>query len=76
MRGSDFIEVFLKCLPATCQARDPAGAYHKALAETPYEEPAAPEIVIETDTQTAAESAARLMDYLKEIIYLETTHSP
>lgn len=55
-----FFEVHVKCDLETCIKRDPHGLYKKALAgeiaeftgiSSPYEEPLAPEIVVETDLQ-------------------------
>ena len=53
-----FFEIHVKCDLETCIKRDPHGLYKKALAgeiaeftgiSSPYEEPPAPEIVVETD---------------------------
>ncbi len=55
-----FFEVHVKCDLETCIKRDPHGLYKKALAgeiaeftgiSSPYEEPLAPEMVVETDLQ-------------------------
>jgi bifunctional enzyme CysN/CysC len=57
-----FFEVYVKCNLETCIKRDPHGLYKKALAgeiaeftgiSSPYEEPPAPEIVVETDLHGA-----------------------
>jgi bifunctional enzyme CysN/CysC len=64
-----FIEVHVKCALETCIQRDPHGLYKKALAgeiadftgiSSPYEEPQAPEIVVETDLFSAEQLADQL----------------
>jgi len=78
--GSEFIEVFVKCPLAVCQQRDPKGLYKKALAgqvkeftgvSAPYEEPLTPELVLETDRLSVAECVTVIMDYLRELVYVE-----
>jgi bifunctional enzyme CysN/CysC len=70
-----FFEVYVKSELATCEARDPKGLYGKARRgeikgftgiDSPYEEPSAPDIVI--DTQHADESAciAQLVAFVVE----------
>ena len=53
-----FLEIYVKCDVAVCMQRDPKGLYARAQAgeiaeftgvSAPYEEPLAPEIVVETD---------------------------
>jgi len=70
---SEFIEVYLKCPLDVCVQRDPKGLYKKALSgelrgftgiDDPYEVPEDPEIIIETDSLTIAESADHIMKYL------------
>ena len=76
----DFVEVYVKCPLDVCEKRDPKGLYKKARAgeikdftgiSAPYEEPAKPEIVLETDKASVAECVTRLMDHLRELIYVE-----
>jgi bifunctional enzyme CysN/CysC len=68
-----FLEVYVKSELATCEARDPKGLYGKARRgeiksftgiDSPYEEPSAPDLVI--DTQNADESAciAQLVSFV------------
>ena len=73
--GKDFIEIYIKCSLEECEKRDPKGLYKKARAgeikdftgiSQPYEEPANPELVIETDKLTVAESVDKVYHYLKE----------
>lgn len=71
----EFIEVYVKCPLEECERRDPKGLYARArkgeIADftgisSPYEEPLAPEIVIETYRQSLAESVERIVRYLRE----------
>lgn len=64
-----FIEVFVKCPIAVLAERDVKGLYKKALAgeiqgftgvSDPYEEPLAPDVVVETDRETV-ESSSRII---------------
>lgn len=64
---------------ATCEGRDPKGLYKKARAgqipeftgiSAPYEEPEAPEIVLDTAKQSVEESVAALIAYLEGKGYL------
>jgi len=78
--GRDFIEVYVKCPVEVCQQRDPKGLYKKALAgqvkeftgiSAPYEEPLSPQIILETDKLSVAECVTKIMDHLKELVYVE-----
>jgi bifunctional enzyme CysN/CysC len=78
--GRDFVEVYVKCPLEVCQQRDPKGLYKKALAgqvkeftgiSAPYEEPLNPQLVLETDKLSVAECVTKIMDYLKEFVYVE-----
>jgi adenylyl-sulfate kinase len=69
-RTDDFIEVWVKASLDECIRRDVKGLYKKALAgeigqftgvSDPYEPPSHPEVVVETDRQTAAESVAMIL---------------
>ena len=73
MRERLFIEVYVNAPLAVCEERDPKGLYVKARANeikeftgvsAPYEAPEKPEIELRTDTLTAAESVARIVEYL------------
>ncbi len=70
---NQFIEVFVNAPLAVCEQRDPKGLYAKARANeikeftgisAPYEAPDQPEIELNTDQITVAESVARIMEYL------------
>lgn len=69
-----FVEVFVKCPISVLSERDAKGLYKKALAgeikhftgiDDPYEEPLAPEVVVETDSETPEQSAARILARLE-----------
>lgn len=73
--NGDFIEVYVKCSLEECEKRDPKGLYKKARAgiiknytgiSAPYEEPEAPELVIETDKFNEQESMQSVINYLSE----------
>ncbi len=75
-----FIEVFVDCPLDICVERDTKGLYKKALAgeitnftgvSDPYEEPQAPELTINTDQESAQESAAKVVRRLEELGYIE-----
>lgn len=73
--GEDYIEVFVKASPEECIKRDPKGLYKKAgngeidnftgIGST-YEEPKAPEIILDTEAFSADECADIIMNYLKD----------
>ncbi|TFJ93192.1 adenylyl-sulfate kinase [Lentibacillus salicampi] len=76
----EFIEVFVDASVETCESRDPKGLYKKARAgeikgftgiDAPYEAPVNPEITVDTDKQSLAESVAEIVAYLKGQGYLE-----
>jgi len=75
LEKGEFIEIFVKCSLQECEARDPKGLYKKVRAgeikgftgvDAPYEEPVAPEITIDTETQTVEESTQIIINYLEE----------
>ena len=68
-----FIEVHCRCPLAVCEARDPKGLYRKARAgllleftgiSSPYEEPDAPELVVDSATTSVEDEVARVVDAL------------
>jgi len=73
-----FIEVYVKCSIDELISRDVKGLYKKAISgeipnftgiSDPYEEPARPAIVIDTETnQTPEESATAIIECVKDII--------
>jgi bifunctional enzyme CysN/CysC len=75
MPPGDFFEVFVDAPLAVAEARDPKGLYRKArrgeLAnftgiDSPYEEPEAPEIRIDTTVLTAPQAAERIVAHLEQ----------
>lgn len=75
----EFIEVYVQASLATAEQRDPKGLYKKARAgqikgftgiDDPYEAPEKPEILIETEKQSAEESAKQILAYLENGGYL------
>src|SRR5256885_940036 len=72
--GAVFIEVYVKCPIEVLAERDVKGLYKKALAgeikeftgvSDPYEEPLAPEIVVETDLESVETGVARIIRELE-----------
>ncbi|WP_458412807.1 adenylyl-sulfate kinase [Schinkia sp. CFF1] len=68
----EFFEVYVKCPLEDCEKRDPKGLYEKARKgiipeftgiSSPYEEPAAPEIIIESNKWTVEECVDQLLNY-------------
>jgi adenylylsulfate kinase len=81
----NFVEVFVNTPLETCIKRDVKGMYKKALAgemkgftgvDDPYEAPLTPEITIETVTETAEQSAARILEKLEQLGLVEPAHEP
>jgi len=69
-----FLEVYVKSELAICEARDPKGLYGKARRgeikgftgiDSPYEEPAAPDLVIDTQHDDEASCIAQLVAYVE-----------
>jgi len=76
-----FVEVYVKASLDECIRRDTKGLYRRALAgeipqftgvSDPYEEPLAPELVIDTEREEVADSASRVIDRLLELGHLRT----
>ena len=75
----EFMLVYVKAPVEVCIERDVKGMYKKALAgeiknftgvDDPYEEPEAPELVVETDKETLEESVQKVLLKMKELGYL------
>ena len=80
-----FVEVYVKASVETCIARDVKGLYKKALAgelkgftgvDDPYEPPLHPELVIETEKESPADSAVRILRKLEDLGYVEAPAEP
>jgi adenylylsulfate kinase len=82
-KNGEFIEVYVHVPIETAEKRDPKGLYKKARAavasgkgmgftgvDDPYEAPEKPEILIETEKQSAEESAKQILAYLEKGEYL------
>ncbi len=76
----NFIEVYAQCPLEVVEKRDVKGLYKKARSgeipqftgvSDPYEEPTAPEIVVETNKETPEESANKILRWLKENGFIE-----
>jgi adenylylsulfate kinase len=76
-----FVEVFVKASVDECARRDVNGLYAKAFAgeikgftgvDDPYEEPARPEVVVDTETQSPEESARVVVERLEELGLVES----
>jgi adenylylsulfate kinase len=74
----DFVEVYVAPPPEVCIARDVKGLYKKALAgeikqftgvSDPYEEPLAPELVIDTSEGTVETGVDRIVSKLLDLGY-------
>jgi adenylylsulfate kinase len=74
-----FCEVYVKCSLQKLVERDEKGLYAKALkgeipfftgVSDPYEEPLSPELVIESDRETAGHSLQRLLGTLEKLDYI------
>jgi adenylylsulfate kinase len=71
-----FVEVYVEASVETCAERDVKGLYEKAFAgeipeftgvSDPYEAPASPELVVNTEEDSPEESAQRVLDKLEEL---------
>ena len=82
-KPGEFIEVFVEVPIEVAEQRDPKGLYKKARAavasgkgmgftgvDDPYEAPEKPELLIETEKQSAEESAKQILAYLEKGNYL------
>lgn len=76
----NFVEVYVKCPVEVCIQRDPKGLYHRRKMgletsvvgiDIPYEEPASPEIVIETNSQSLDTTVKIILDKLSRLNYLD-----
>lgn len=77
--AGNFWEVFVSCSLEVCMQRDPKGLYQKALkgeileftgVSSPYEEPAAPELVVKSDHYSVDECVSQIIELMlrKQII--------
>jgi adenylylsulfate kinase len=75
MMGDRFVEAYVKASVEVCEERDVKGLYAKARSgeikeftgvSDPYEPPENPELVLDTENQSAEESAQQILTYLEE----------
>jgi adenylyl-sulfate kinase len=73
-RIGNFLEVWVHAPLAVCESRDLKGIYRRARAaelqnvtgiDDPYEHPLAPDIECRTDSETVAESVAKVLDAIE-----------
>ncbi len=80
--SGDFIEIFVKCPISVCEGRDIKGMYKRARSSqiknftgisSPYEIPKNPDIIVNTNRETLAESTDKILNFLvdQEIITLK-----
>lgn len=72
--GSErFIELFIKAPLSLCEKRDVKGFYHKARLglikdftgiDSPFEEPAHPDLILETTTDSVDQTLHRMMEFI------------
>lgn len=69
----NMLEVYVRCPPAVCEARDPKGLWARARAgeitnfpgvDAPYEVPEHPDVVVDTDRLTPEEAVRRVLEAL------------
>ncbi len=74
LHGDRFVEIHVQASVDACAERDVKGLYARALrgeipaftgVSDPYEEPQAPEIVLDTEAESPAESAARVLAHVE-----------
>jgi adenylylsulfate kinase len=72
--GDRFVEVHVRASVDECERRDVKGLYERARAgeiqgftgvSDPYEEPLAPELTLETESESPEESARKLVEYVE-----------
>jgi bifunctional enzyme CysN/CysC len=73
--GNSFREIYIKADVETCESRDPKGLYKRARAgeiqeftgiSAPYEEPADPELVVDTSDRDIESCIDELVAYVKD----------
>lgn len=77
MIGNDFIEVYVDCSLAVCEARDPKNLYKKARTgeiknftgiSSPYEKPENPKLIVQTDQEPLEECVNKIINYLEQYL--------
>lgn len=81
----DFLEIYCQCPLAVCQQRDPKGHYAKAESgsianftgiSSPYEEPLAPDLRLDTDIRLVEESVVQLIQLVLGHLNQNGQHMP
>jgi adenylyl-sulfate kinase len=79
--GAGFVEIFVRCPLEVLAERDVKGLYKKALAgeipnftgvSDPYEEPLAPELVVDSSTESVDASLDKILARLRQLGYLDS----
>ena len=79
-KGMKYLEVYVKCDLEECIRRDPKGLYEKAKLgviknytgiSSPFEEPANPDLILDTNLLSIDESVAKALEYLKVTDFLK-----
>lgn len=77
-----YVEVYTRCSLDACIERDVKGMYKKALAgeikgftgvDDPFDDPENPEVIVDTDQETAQQSADKIIKFLRDNGYLPMT---
>ncbi|MCP3028325.1 adenylyl-sulfate kinase [Halobacillus sp. A5] len=72
---NEFVEVFVDCPLEECEKRDPKGIYKKVRngeipsftgIDSPYEAPEKSELIIQTEKESAEQSAEKIIQFLQE----------
>ena len=75
-----YIEIYVKCDIEECVRRDPKGLYEKARSgaiknytgiSSPFEEPANPDLILDTSVLSIDDSVARVLEHLKATDFLK-----
>jgi len=81
----DFLEIYCRCPVEVCEMRDPKGMYKRAKAgeikeytgvSSPYEEPEAPDLVIDTHLLSLEESVDRVFKLIEDRISFSKGNLP
>jgi adenylyl-sulfate kinase len=78
--GLNFSEIYINASIAECEKRDPRGLYQKARKgeikgftgiDSPYEEPARPDLILETGKEKVEDSVAVLLKHVLGLVELK-----
>jgi adenylyl-sulfate kinase len=78
--GLNFSEIYINASIAECEKRDPRGLYQKARKgeikgftgiDSPYEEPANPDLILETGKEKVEDSVAALLKHVLGLVQLK-----